>query len=172
MGAILVNAKCDRIKGASSILEYFGKNKFEYCDPFVRIFIDAKQLWETEYHDDVIGWVPIEETFHSEILNKDSRIIVRVLDRDVAHFGNSNDEMMSMTYEIRRSETGDINILTSQKFDQLFFNLHWIDEFTDNSDTTAGARCTEANITEKNSSKNSTSESLIKSLRALYKIYL
>lgn len=136
------------------MLEYFGQNKFEYCDPYVRVYVDTDQLYETEYQEDVIGWVPIEEPFHTEKLRKDSLIIIRVFDKDVGH---PDDEMMSMTYEIQRSEMGDIKILPSQKFDQLFFNLHWIDEYTDESDTISVTRCPENNLTN-NTTENSATE--------------
>lgn len=134
LGAIHIKNLCDRVKVFGMGLKLPGMGNYEYCDPYVQVYVNGEQLWETSYKEDVIGWVPIEETFHSELLNqKDAKVLIRVMDRDIKQLGNKDDEMMSGSYDIMSSESGDTGILPSQKDDKLFFNVHWIDELQEES---------------------------------------
>lgn len=108
---------CDNVKT-------LGLSNNKYCDPFVKIYINDKEVYETAVKDDVQNWTTYDEMYFSNKISKQSSIKFHVLDKNPSLLLNT-----TMFEDTLNVETLVKRHLIQGDYSKLYVNAIWKDEY-------------------------------------------
>lgn len=100
-----------------------------FCDPYVRIYFNDEKShrWQSKTQIDVKRWTTYNETYYSDRISKNTKIIIEIFDKNS---GKNNDKsMLKIPTTIKNLLTTPTIVGPNAKILKLFLYSFWIDEY-------------------------------------------
>lgn len=94
----------------------------QYCDPYVQISIDDKNVYKTKPKKDVKRWTTYDETFYSDRISKNTEVTIKIFDENLHKHTLMFNETKSVTDLLTTTRIGGTDVT-------LFLYPIWTDEY-------------------------------------------